>query len=142
MYVGASKGMENGPRVAVLGAGMQGTTVALELARRGQTVDLFDRGPVPITMAGLHNEGKLHLGFIYAGDTTRRTAAMVASGSIRFFALLRRWIGEEVERLPVSAPVLYAVPHDSLMPPERVLAHFEHVESSVESLITEAEVSG
>jgi glycine/D-amino acid oxidase-like deaminating enzyme len=121
---------------------MLGTTVALELAHRGQTVDLFDRGPSPITMAGLHNEGKLHLGFIYANDTTRRTTEMVASGSIHFFALLRRWVGEEVDRLPVSGPVLYAVPHDSLLPPERVHAHFEHVVSSVESLIEEAEARG
>src|SRR4051794_16249475 len=132
MYVGASERMENGPRVAVLGAGMLGTTVALELARRGHTIDLFDRGPVPITMAGLNNEGKLHLGFLYAKDATLHTTKMVASGSIRFFALLRRWIGQDVDRLPISARFLYAVPQDSLLPPGRVHAHFEQVAACLE----------
>ena len=134
--------MKHDSRAAVLGAGMLGTSVALELALRGHAVDLFDRGPAPITKAGLNNEGKLHLGFLYANDMTQRTAELVASGSVRFFGLLRRWIGEEVDRLPVSTPFLYAVPHDSLLSSEQVRAHFAHVASSVERLIKEAEAEG
>jgi 2-polyprenyl-6-methoxyphenol hydroxylase-like FAD-dependent oxidoreductase len=56
--------MSKEPRIAVLGAGLQGTTIALELARRGCRVDLFDREEQPITRAGFQNEGKLHLGFV------------------------------------------------------------------------------
>ena len=55
-------------RVAVLGAGFLGTGVALELARRGVAVHLYDRNDVCITQAGLRNEGKVHLGFTYAKD--------------------------------------------------------------------------
>jgi hypothetical protein len=122
-------------RIAVLGAGLQGTTVALELARRGCSVDLFDRGTEPITEAGLQNEGKLHLGFVYGNDPSLRTTNRIAAGSLRFFPLLRRWVGAGVERFRLATPFLYAVPHDSMLPPEAVLEHFCRVERRVRQLI-------
>jgi glycine/D-amino acid oxidase-like deaminating enzyme len=54
--------------VGVLGAGIMGCCLALELAQRGRRVDLLDLAPAPMTGASLHNEGKLHLGFVYAKD--------------------------------------------------------------------------
>ena len=60
--------------VAVLGAGFQGTCVALELAQRGVTVDLYDQNDTCITQAGYRNEGKIHLGFVYTKDSTFATA--------------------------------------------------------------------
>ena len=44
--------------------------MALELARHGVEVDLFDRPTRPMTGASGHNEGKLHLGYVYANDPT------------------------------------------------------------------------
>ena len=51
--------------VAVLGAGMLGTCLALELAQKGVSVDLYDREDACLTQAGARNEGKIHLGFVY-----------------------------------------------------------------------------
>jgi glycine/D-amino acid oxidase-like deaminating enzyme len=134
--------VRSGPTVAVLGAGAQGTTVALELAHRGCTVDLIDRGATPINGAGLHNEGKLHLGFLWAQDPSHETAELVAAGSLRFFAVMRRWIGAAVDRLPVSHPFIYAVPVDSMVPPDRVHAHLDFAERTVHRLLGEAEAGG
>lgn len=131
--------MAEGPRIAVLGAGLQGTTVALELARRGCRVDLFDRAQQPITCAGLQNEGKLHLGFVYGKDLSLQTTQRLAAGSLRFLPLLRRWIGSDSERVRFSSPFLYAVPQDSQLSPEAVSTHFTHVEACVRQLIARHE---
>ena len=123
------------PNVAVLGAGMQGTAVALELARRGCRVDLFDRGERPITRAGSQNEGKLHLGFLYAKDPSLRTVDRLAAGALRFLPLIRRWAGAETARIRYSTPYIYAVPADSMLAPEAIHQHFSRVERRVSELI-------
>ena len=55
-------------RVAVLGAGIMGSSTALYLARAGIQVDLFDAADRPFSGASRWNEGKIHLGFLYAND--------------------------------------------------------------------------
>src|SRR5216684_3388552 len=102
-------------RVAVLGAGLQGACVALELASAGIDVDLYDRNDACLTQASSHNEGKIHLGYVYANDPTLRTARTMVQGGIRFASLLRRWLGSEIDKIPVSSPVCYAVHAESLL---------------------------
>ena len=72
------------PTIAVLGAGLQGTCVALELAARGRRVDLYDRQSACLTGASLANEGKIHLGYVYANDASRRTARAMTRGALCF----------------------------------------------------------
>ena len=54
--------------IAILGAGLAGCSASLNLANKGIKVTLFDRLPLPMSAASLHNEGKLHLGYVYAED--------------------------------------------------------------------------
>jgi hypothetical protein len=42
----------------------------MELAARGVGVDLFDARARCLTRASAQNEGKIHLGYVYANDTT------------------------------------------------------------------------
>lgn len=56
--------MAPAPSVAVLGAGILGSSVALFLARRGALVTLFDAKNRPFEGASRWNEGKIHLGYI------------------------------------------------------------------------------
>ena len=51
-------------RVAVIGGGLQGAGVALELSIRGATVDLYESRDACLGQASYQNEGKIHLGFI------------------------------------------------------------------------------
>jgi glycine/D-amino acid oxidase-like deaminating enzyme len=53
-------------RVAVLGAGIQGACTSLELALNGVEVDLYDKNGRPLAGTSSHNEGKIHLGYVYA----------------------------------------------------------------------------
>jgi hypothetical protein len=102
-------------RVAVLGAGLQGACIAMELARRGVSVDLYERNATLLAEASAHNEGKIHLGYVYSNDPTFATARLMAAGALRFEALLRRWIGEAVDALPVSSAFTYVVHRRSLI---------------------------
>lgn len=112
----------------MLGAGIQGSCIALELARRGWTVDLYDRADIPITQASLYNEGKIHLGLVYGRDGDLRTVETMARGSLRFFSLLQRWLGVAADALEPSPGFVYAIHRDTMTSVEQVGVHFERVQ--------------
>lgn len=114
-------------KVAVLGAGIQGACTALELARRGVEVDLYDRAEQAINGASLYNEGKIHLGYVYGNDPSLRTATLMARGAVTFAPLMRRWIGDALDTTPTCSPFLYLVHRDSIVSPEDSHAFFDRV---------------
>lgn len=111
--------------VAVLGAGLQGTCVALELAARGYRVHLYDRCSACLTRTSAQNEGKIHLGYVYANDPSRRTARAMARGALSFAPLMRRWLGSAFDRIPLSTSFQYAVHAASLVTVEEMQRHFD-----------------
>jgi glycine/D-amino acid oxidase-like deaminating enzyme len=125
-------------RVGVLGGGLQGCCVALALAERGAEVTLFDRNDALISRAGAANEGKIHLGYMYAGDPTLRTARTMLRGALAFAPFLQRHLGSFPEVLATSEPAAYVVHRDSRHPPDEVW----HYLNSVHDLIAESVPSG
>jgi len=114
--------------VAVLGAGLAGSATALELAKRGVRVALIDQDEIAVNRASLRNEGKIHLGFIYAKDSSLGTARMQLQGALSFRRLLSRWIGAAADRLRRSTPFVYAVASNSLLSPQELSTHYDAVE--------------
>jgi glycine/D-amino acid oxidase-like deaminating enzyme len=114
--------------VAVLGAGLTGVATALELARRGSYVTLIEQDERAVNRASLRNEGKIHLGFIYANDSSLVTARLQLQGALRFRSLLTRWIGSHADTLPKSAPFIYLVARDSLLSVDKLEQHYSAVE--------------
>ena len=110
--------------VAILGAGMLGTCLALEMSQRGLKVDLYDREVDCITQAGQRNEGKIHLGFVYGADPSHKTSETMLKGAMEFLPLLRRWIGAELDSVSVSSPFIYAIERDSLLSVQDCEEHF------------------
>lgn len=110
-------------RVAVLGAGLQGACVAMELASRGIEVHLYDKNERCVTQASAQNEGKIHLGYVYANDRSLRTARKMIEGALSFAPLMRRWIGGAVDALPVSSPFYYAVHKASILTVDEIESH-------------------
>ena len=102
-------------RVAVLGGGLQGACVALELAANGIAVDLYEKNDRCLSQASAHNEGKIHLGYVYANDPTMQTARLMARGALDFTSLMRRWIGDAIDAIPVSEPFYYVVHRQSML---------------------------
>ena len=101
-------------RVAVIGGGLQGCGVALELANRGCHVDIFERSPRLMQGASRHCEGKIHLGYVYAADESLQTARLMAAAAAAFMPAIRRWIGQSADQLATSTPFRYAVHRDSV----------------------------
>jgi hypothetical protein len=114
-------------RVAVLGAGLAGCCVALELADTGFDVQLFDRAKDPLSRASMANEGKIHLGLVYANDASGRTAQAMAMGAACFEPLLGRWLEPGSLAAVASDPFIYAVPTDSLLSADAIRHHFTRV---------------
>src|SRR5688572_23290140 len=110
-------------RVAVLGAGLQGACVALELAANGVQVDLYDQAGRCLAGASSSNEGKIHFGYVYANDPSLATARTMIEGALAFSPLVRRWLGPGIDRLPISPPFDYVVHRDSLLDPAAVERH-------------------
>ena len=114
-------------QVAVLGAGFQGVCIALELARQGWDVLLFDKENSQITQAGIVNEGKIHLGFVYANEPCHSTADVLIEGALRFDEPVRRWAGLESLEPLLSTPYLYGVQADTMVEADMIERHFDHI---------------
>ncbi len=114
--------------VAVLGAGLAGCGMALELACRGEQVVLFDRRCLPMQEASRWCEGKVHLGLVYANDASFRTAQTMLDSSLEFCEILERWVDPGDWAALISEPFEYAVPRDSLLSPVQIEAHFRKVD--------------
>lgn len=117
----------NSKRIAVLGAGIQGACVALELAGRGFRVDLFERRAICVAEASENNEGKIHLGYVYAHDKTHETARLMADGAMAFEPLVKRWLDIGLDSLCVSTPFDYVVHRNSLVGADEFEAHATRV---------------
>jgi glycine/D-amino acid oxidase-like deaminating enzyme len=121
-------------RVGVLGGGLQGCCVALSLARHGVDVTLFDRNDKLLSRAAVANEGKIHLGYMYANDPSYSTARMMMQGALAFAPFFARHLGLPYDSLTVSRPAAYVVHCDSQRTPEEVSQYI----AAVHALIRDA----
>ena len=113
----------------VIGAGLQGSGIALELARRHRDVLLVEQDAQPMNRASLRNEGKIHLGMVYAGDASGRTGQMQLQGALRFARILRGWLGTRWDAVRLSTPFAYLVARDSLHDSEHLARQYARLEA-------------
>src|ERR1700730_13388418 len=99
--------------VGVLGGGLQGCCTALALAERGSKVVLFDRNQSLLSRTATSNEGKIHLGYMYAGDPTFATARTMIKGALEFAPFMQRYLGLPIHRITTSTATNYVVHQDS-----------------------------
>jgi len=98
-------------RIAVLGGGMLGVCTALELSRRGREVTLIEGASEVLEGASRWNEGKIHLGFLYAADPTLNTATRLIPGGFAFPDLVSRLIGRSVDTFSTDDDVFLVHRH-------------------------------
>ncbi len=126
---------EAGSTVVVLGAGIQGTTLALALAIDEHSVIVVDAADGPMTRASEVNEGKVHLGHVYARDTTGATAELMLEGALSFAPSIESFVGRRVDWSSMrSTPFTYVQMAESLSSAEELVAHYERLDSLVRSL--------
>jgi hypothetical protein len=96
----------------------------MELAARRVKVDLYEKCPVCVSGASAQNEGKIHLGFLFARDASLRSSKQMIRGALSFAPLLRRWLGEALDGIAVSSPFDYAVHASSMVDIDSLLGFF------------------
>ena len=127
---GVSAGSES---VLVIGAGIQGSTLALALAERGVPTVLLDGRSRPLAGASLRNEGKIHLGFVYALDDSGVTTSQLIEGALSFTPLIESWCGELDWESNRSAGFIYAVMDGGLAGPDQLEDHYTEVCRKIEA---------
>jgi glycine/D-amino acid oxidase-like deaminating enzyme len=128
------------PRIVVLGAGLQGLCVAMALAERGAEVTVLERRPGPMREASYRNEGKIHLGFVYALDRTLETGRAMLSGAITFASLLDRWCGPLPWPRWATDPFRYCVMPGSLADARQLAAYYTQLAALVPEVADELQV--
>ena len=126
--------MIDNSNIAILGAGLMGSCLALELSRRGLKIDIYDLSDKPVTGASLHNEGKLHLGFLFANDPENNTYKVMARGSLSFIPILEQLTGCDYRKFFPSRPFHYYVPKNSQLGLDKILEHFRIVEDYIHEM--------
>lgn len=116
-------------RITVVGAGIQGCCIALELANRGYFVKLIDQDSLPFNRSSIRNEGKIHLGLVYVNDPGFDTPELMLKAAFRFAPCLTRWIGEKSNDLNTSTPFYYLVANDSFLNPDQLEEKYEYLEA-------------
>jgi len=130
-------GIRTGATVAVVGAGLTGSCVALALARDGIDVVLLEQDHRPMNRASLRNEGKIHLGLVYANDRSLATARLMLKGALSFGPVLEDLLGRTVREVGVSTPFAYLVAQDSLLTVDEIQGYYERLQSLYEELLTD-----
>lgn len=102
---------------------MLGTCTALELARRGQRSTLLEGTPALLQGASRWSEGKIHLGFVYAGDPTLRTARRLIPGGLAFASLVSRHLGRRLDEFVTGEDEIFLVHRQSVVSAEAFEAY-------------------
>jgi hypothetical protein len=97
-------------------------------------VTIFDKNDALLSRAAVANEGKIHLGYMYAGDPTLATAKMMMAGALSFAPFLERHLGQASDSFLVSVPATYVVHRDSQHNADVVCSYLK----TVHRLINEA----
>lgn len=123
--------MKARPRVAILGAGIMGCSVALFLARRGADVSLFDAADRPFTSASRWNEGKIHLGYLYSADPSLRTADHVLPGGLHFRPLVEELLDSSLASVITAEDDIYLCHRQSVVSPGAMRTYMQQVSQRV-----------
>jgi len=121
-------------RIGILGGGLQGCCTALALAEHGANVVVFDQAQLLLSRTAVANEGKIHLGYMYAGDPTFATARTMIEGALSFAPFMERYLGLPIDQIKTSTPSNYVVHRNSQHNVESVSAYL----NTVHRLIAEA----
>lgn len=120
-----------GKRVAILGAGIMGTSLALFLARRNVDVSLFEREDAPVTCASRWNEGKIHLGYLYGADPSMRTALHLLPGGLAFGRLISELVGSSIAPHTTPDDDIYLVHRRSVVDADALASSFDKISALV-----------
>lgn len=124
-------------RVAVVGGGLVGSLVALLAARSGWDVDVLESRDALLSAASAANEGKVHLGPVFAMGGAD-THGVMLRGALAFAPLIEEALGRPLDwSSMLSPPFEYLVMPGSLLSVEQLAARYAAMNESFELLAPE-----
>jgi glycine/D-amino acid oxidase-like deaminating enzyme len=122
------------PGVAVVGGGVLGTTTALLAARAGHEVTIFEAELALWTRASASNEGKVHLGLVYAlGDEATRRVML--EGALSFADVVDEALGQPFPWAHHTSPAFtYLVAPGSLEGPAELARRYHDLNALLASM--------
>lgn len=115
------------PRISILDSGIMGSSLALFLARKDADVTLFDKAEKPFSAASRWNEGKIHLGYLYAADTSLDSAEHVMPGGLMFRPLVEELLGTSIEPAVTRQNDIYLCHRNSVVKPDAMENYMRQV---------------
>lgn len=120
---------------------MQGVSVALALAYRGYPSTLIEKNRKPLAGASYGNEGKIHLGLVYALDDTLKTGVQMLKGAYSFAPLLDRWCGPLPWHRFRTNRFYYANMQGSLASGDQLASYYNRLSHAREQVLDELHVN-
>jgi hypothetical protein len=128
------------PKVIIVGAGLQGLSIALALAHHNIPSTILEKNSHAMRAASYGNEGKIHLGFVYAMDETLKTGRKMLLGALSFSHLLEKWAGSfNWDRFKTS-PFLYGVMQDSLVNEAYLKTYYTKLSQEVSTTLNQLNI--
>jgi len=122
--------------VGILGGGMQGCCMALLFKKLGFKVTIIDQAQSLISRASSNQEGKIHMGFIYANDNSCKTGFKLLNDCLHFTFCLEDLIDSTVQWETLkSKKFIYLVPHDSICSVDHLKHYFSKLQEKYESIL-------
>jgi hypothetical protein len=104
-------------------------------------VVLLDRNLALLSRTAVANEGKIHLGYMYAGDPSLLTARTMMEGALAFAPFFQRYVGMPAQALATSVPAVYVVHRDSQHSAAAVKAYLEEVHQLISEVSSGRELA-
>lgn len=120
--------------IAILGGGLAGCLAALNIAEAGHRAVIYEREASLLRRASLANEGKVHLGYVYAADQSFATARRMILDAFDFTEQMSRFIAQDDYRHAVTDSFVYSNSKKSLLSDTIVDAHFRKVDEFVKEI--------
>ena len=90
-------------------------------------VCLFDRESAPLAGVSRWNEGKIHLGYLYAADPSLETARRVIPGGLKFGPLISELIETDIAPYVTEQDEFYLVHREFVVGPDAARATLDRV---------------
>jgi hypothetical protein len=107
--------MSTDAQILILGGGLSGCLIAVDLVDRGFHVTIVEQRPQLMSGASRWNDGKIHLGYTFIGTSSLATARLMQEGSAAFIAGLERSLGETLPESWFGNGVIYIVDAKSMV---------------------------
>ncbi|NUQ81583.1 MAG: FAD-binding oxidoreductase [Bacteroidetes bacterium] len=129
-------------KALILGGGIQGLSSAFALLSEGFSVTIIDKAASLFNRASLRNEGKIHLGFVYANDPTGKTPVLMLRSALRFAPGLDLLTGSPFPwKSLVSNPFTYTVMTDTMVPADRLFACYDQLAQDYHRELSDPELN-